>query len=198
MSLTADIVVIGAGVIGASIAYHLARAGAGRIVVLEKRFLAAGATGKSSGIARMHYDNEPETRLASISFDYFRDWPELVGGDCGYRRTGFLRILPRELVDSLRANVAIQQRIGINTQLISAYEAGEMLPYLCSDDFDVAAYEPDSGYADPTSATAAFLQRARETGARLLQETTVTDIRTRAGGVSEVVTDNCMLATPVV
>jgi sarcosine oxidase subunit beta len=198
MAQIADVVVIGAGVMGASIAYHLAKAGVGKVVVVEKRFLAAGATGKSSGLVRMHYDNEPESQLAWISSHYFRNWSEVVGGDCGFRRTGFLRIVPRGLADNLRANVAMQQRIGINTEVISAEEAAKLMPSLRVDDFDLAAYEPDSGYADPTSTTAAFMQRAREMGAQLLQDTTVTGIRTQGERVSEVVTDSGLITTPVV
>jgi sarcosine oxidase subunit beta len=198
MSKVADAVVIGAGVMGASVAYHLAKAGVGKVVVVEKRFLAAGATGKSSGLVRMHYDNEPESRLAWISFGYFRNWSEVVGGDCDFRRSGFLRIVPRELADNLQANVAMQQRIGINTQVISAEEAAEVMPSLRTDDFDIAAYEPDSGYADPTSTTAALMGRAREMGARLLQATAVTGIRIQAGRISEVVTGGGIIASPVV
>jgi sarcosine oxidase subunit beta len=198
MSEIADVVVIGAGVMGASVAYHLAKAGVGKVVVVEKRFLAAEATGKSSGLVRMHYDNEPESRLAWISFGYYNNWAEVVGGDCGFRRTGFLRIVPRDLADNLRANVAMQQRIGINTRVISAEEAAEMMPSLCTDDFDIAAYEPDSGYADPTSTTAAFIGCARGMGARLLQDTTVTGIHTEAGRVSQVVTDSGGIGTTVV
>jgi sarcosine oxidase subunit beta len=145
----------------------------------------------------MHYDNEPESRLAWISFQYFRNWSRVVGGDCGFRRTGFLRIVPRELADSLRANVAMQQFIGINTKVISAEVAAKLMPSLRADDFDVAAYEPESGYADPTSTTAAFLDRAREMGARLFQDRAVTGIRTQAGRVIEVSTDTGPIATPV-
>lgn len=198
MSETADVVVIGAGVMGASIAYHLAKAGVRNVVVVEKRFLAAGATGKSSGVVRMHYDNEPECRLAWASFAYFRDWAEVVGGDCGFRRTGFLRIVPRALQDRLRANVAMQQRVGIHTRLISADEVAQLVPALRTDDFDIAAYEPESGYADPAGTTAALLDRAREMGARLLQGTTVTGIGTQGGRISQVVTDREIIATPVV
>ncbi len=198
MAEIADVVVIGAGIMGASIAYHLAKAGVRDVVVVEKRFLAAGATGKSSGLVRMHYDNEPECRLAWVSFGYFENWSQVVGGDCGFRRTGFLRIVPRELEDALRANVAMQQRIGINTQLVSAEEVARLVPSLRTDDFDVAAYEPDSGYADPSGTAAAFMDRAREMGVRLLQATTVSDIRTAGGCVSQVVIDRGAIDTPVV
>ena len=198
MSEVADAVVIGAGVIGASIAYHLAKAGVRKVVVVEKRFQAAGATGKSSGLVRMHYDNEPECRLAWVSFGYFRNWSEVVGGDCGFQGTGFLRIVPRELADRLRANVAMQQRLGIQTELISAEEVARLVPSMCTDDFDIAAYEPNSGYADPTTTAASFLERARGMGVRLLQETTVTGIHTQAGRVSQVVTDGGVITTPIV
>ena len=198
MSGVADAVVIGAGVMGASIAYHLAKAGVRKVVVVEKRFKAAGATGKSSGLVRMHYDNEPECRLVWVSFAYFRNWSEVVGGDCGFRRTGFLRIVPRELADRLRANVAMQQRIGIQTEVISAEEVARLVPSMCTDDFDIAAYEPNSGYADPTTTATAFLERAQEMGVCLLQETTVTGIRTQAGRVSRVVTERGMITTPIV
>ena len=75
---TADIVVVGAGVNGMSTAYHLAKAGAGKIVVVERDHLAAGASGKSGALVRMHYTNEPETRLARVSLDYFRNWSDLI------------------------------------------------------------------------------------------------------------------------
>jgi sarcosine oxidase subunit beta len=194
----ADVVVIGAGVMGASVAYHLARAGVQRVIVVEKRFLAAGATGKSAGLVRMHYDNEPESTLAWISFDYFRNWPEVVGGHCDFRRTGFLRLVPAEFEDSLQANVAMQQRIGINMRVISGEDVSEIVPSYCTDDFDIAVYEPDSGYADPTSTTSALIDGARQMGARLFQETTVTGIRAKSGRISEVETDRGMISTCIV
>ncbi|MFI5255237.1 MAG: NAD(P)/FAD-dependent oxidoreductase, partial [Candidatus Limnocylindrales bacterium] len=78
MTETADVIVVGAGVHGASIAFHLARRGVS-VLVLERATVAAGATGRSSGFVRMHYDLESESRLAWASFPYFRDWTERVG-----------------------------------------------------------------------------------------------------------------------
>ena len=80
---TADVVVIGGGVNGTSAAFWLARAGAGRVVLLERGYLAAGASGKSGALVRMHYTNEPESCLAYESLQVFRNWAEIVGGDCG-------------------------------------------------------------------------------------------------------------------
>ncbi len=92
MSDTADVIIIGGGVQGASLAFHLTRRGA-KAMVFEKQFVGAGATGRSSGLVRMHYDTEVEARLAWESFQYFRNWQELVGGECGFTRTGFIQIV---------------------------------------------------------------------------------------------------------
>src|SRR5215216_3995493 len=93
----ADVVVIGGGVVGASTAFQLASLGVKRVVVCERRWLAAGATGKSGALVRMHYTNEPEARLAQASLAYFHHWDELVGrGDCGFLRCGMVRLVGPE------------------------------------------------------------------------------------------------------
>ena len=95
MPETYDAIIIGGGIHGASLAFHLSKRGI-KNIVLEKNFLAAGATGKSSGLVRMHYDSELESRLAWESFQYFINWKEMVGGDCGFTRTGFLQLVGEE------------------------------------------------------------------------------------------------------
>src|SRR5512140_58988 len=92
MPNTADVIIIGAGVQGASLAFHLAQRGV-KALVLEKNFAASGATGRSSGLVRMHYDVREDTALAWVSFQYFRNWAERVGGECGFTRTGFLQLV---------------------------------------------------------------------------------------------------------
>src|SRR5512135_533001 len=111
MPNTADVIIIGAGVQGASLAFHLARRGV-RPLVLEKKFVAAGATGRSSGLVRMHYDVRQDTELAWISFQYFRNWQERVGGNCGFTRTGFVQLVAPGDVELLKGNVANHQQIG--------------------------------------------------------------------------------------
>ncbi len=83
MSNMPDVIIIGAGVHGASLAFHLARRGM-KVIVLEKKFAAAGATGRSSGLVRMHYDLKQDSELAWVSFPYFRNWKEMVGGEAGF------------------------------------------------------------------------------------------------------------------
>ncbi|MBI4769937.1 MAG: FAD-binding oxidoreductase [Chloroflexi bacterium] len=98
-----DAIITGAGIAGASIAHHLALRGL-RVAVLERKHAAAGATGRSSGLVRMHYDLEVESRLAWASFQYFRNWRERVGaGDCGFTRTGFVNIVAPAFNEQLRA-----------------------------------------------------------------------------------------------
>lgn len=168
MDRTADVIVVGAGVQGASLAFHLSSQGA-KVLVLERTSAAAGATGRSSGFVRMHYDLESEVRLAHASHPWFLEWRERVGeGDCGFVGTGFVQLVPQELGDKLRANVTMQQRVGVRTSLLDLSELGALLPDIVLDDRPVAAYEPLSGYADPSGTAAGFLAAARRDGARLI------------------------------
>jgi len=198
MTETADVIVVGAGVQGASLAFHLARRGV-RVLVLERGTVASGATGRSSGFVRMHYDLEAESRLAWASFPYFRDWAELVGaGECGFVRTGFIELVPAPLVGNLRANVAIHQRIGIPTSVIGPDEVARLLPGIVTDDIVAAAHEPESGYADPAGTAAGFLAAARDRGARLVQGCRVESVLVEGERVVGAATERGPFAAPVV
>lgn len=170
MHETADVLVIGAGVNGASLAYHLAMFGVRKVVVLEKQVAAAGATGFSSGLVRMHYTNEVEARLALSSYAYFRNWADMIGGECGFTETGFIRTVAPKNTEKLRANVAMLQRIGVETYLITPDELRELAPNVWAEDILLAAYEPYSGYADPTATTFSLLSAARQQGVQLRQQ----------------------------
>jgi sarcosine oxidase, subunit beta len=198
MTQTYDAILIGAGVIGASLAFHLAERGL-KTAILERRVSASGATGHSSGLVRMHYDLAAESELTFVSYkDYFSNWRERVGGDCGFMNTGFLQIAKREHEDKLRGNVANQQRIGINTSVISAAQVKELFPDLITDHFDFAAYEPDSGYADATLTTNSFLEAAKRNGATLVQNCEVTAIHTSGGRVTGVSTTKGDFDAPLI
>jgi len=192
-----DVIIIGGGIHGASLAFHLSKRGV-KVIVLEKRFLSSGATGRSSGLVRMHYDLEPESRLAWASFQYFRNWTEMVGGECGFTRTGFIHMIGDAYVEQLRANVGLHQRIGIPSFLVDAGDVKRLAPAFITDDFGFAAYEPESGYADPSGTTAAFMDAARRRGARLLQDCQVTGIETTGGRVSGVETNHGQISAGVV
>jgi len=109
MSETADILIIGGGVMGASIAYNLARQGGGRIVLLERQALCNGTTGRSGAIVRQHYSNDFTVRMAKDSLAVFQHFADLVGGDCGFITTGMIVLTGEQGAESLRANVHMQQ-----------------------------------------------------------------------------------------
>ena len=198
MTQAYDVLVIGAGVMGASIAFHLAERGL-NVAILERKVTASGATGHSSGLVRMHYDLATESELTFKSYQlYFNNWKERVGGECGFQQTGFLQIARREHEDKLRGNVTNQQKIGIHTSVISVDEVRRLFPDLKTDHFDYAAYEPDSGYADATLTTNAFIEGAKRNGAKLMQNCEVTAVHTAGGRVTGVSTDKGDFAAPIV
>lgn len=198
MNERADVIVVGAGVQGASLAFHLAQRGT-RVLVLERQSIAAGATGRSSGFVRMHYDLESDARLAWASFPYFREWQDVVGaGDCGFVRTGFMQIMPETLADNVRANVEMQQAIGIATGIVDRAEIARLVPGVVTDDIGIGAYEPESGYADPAGTTAGFLAAARDLGARLVQGCQVLAVAVDGDAVVGVETDRGRFDAPIV
>ncbi|MEX0788563.1 MAG: FAD-dependent oxidoreductase [Anaerolineales bacterium] len=194
---TADVLIIGAGVHGASLAHALSRRGA-RVILLERRHTASGATGRSSGLVRMHYDLEVEAQLAWESFGMFRRWQELIGGECGFIQSGFLFLAHPKSHSQLRANVAMQQRIGIGTEVVTAQQVHELAPALLTEDFKLAAYEPESGYADPTLTTAALVRGAQNMGARLIQDSPVSAVTAAGGIITGVETQHARYSAPVV
>lgn len=164
MSDTADVIVIGGGCAGTSIAWNLARRGAGRIVLLEKDGIAAGASGRSSAIVRMHYTHESLARMALFARHIFEQFADVVGGDAGFRQVGFLALYGPRDTDELAANVAMQRSIGIDAHLLDAAAVRSLEPRMVVGDDVSAAWEPESGYADPVSTTNAFADAAVRLG----------------------------------
>jgi len=195
---TADVVIVGAGVHGAATALHLARRGA-KVVVLERATIGSEATGRSSGFVRMHYDLALEAELAWRSFPWFTDWAERVGdGDCGFVRTGFLQLVPEAHAAALRANVANQQALGIRTRVVTPSEAAAIVPGMVTDDIVAAAYEPESGYADPAATAAGLMAAARRAGAAYAGGVRVTGVRVEGDRVTGVTTTQGDVSAPVV
>jgi len=194
---TADVIIVGAGVQGASLAFHLTKLGL-KPLVLERRFVASGATGRSSGMVRMHYDLEVEVSLAWLSFQYFRNWSEMVGGECDFTRTGFIQIVTPEYQDALHANTAMNQQVGVPSLLIAPDDVRRLAPHFATDDFQIAVYEPESGYADPSATTMSLMQAARRQGAQLVQDCQVLAIQVVASKVSGVQSTQGSFSAPVV
>ena len=183
MNEIADVVVVGGGVNGVSIAYALTARGIGRVVLCEQAALANGASGRSSALVRMHYTNEWDARLAWASFPVFRHWPEIMGGPSVFTHTGFVNVVAPQYADALRKNVEMLRGIGVNTVAVTPGELRDLQPFAHVDDIGAAAWEPESGYADPATTVNGFARKAAELGARILQWTPVRAILRRESRV---------------
>jgi len=188
MNKTTDVIVVGGGVIGTSIAFRLAERGVG-VTLVEKDFIAAGPTGRSCGIVRQHYSHPVTARMALSALRVFQNFAEMVGGDCDFHQTGFILAAGPDHVETLQANVALQQSVGVNTRLISVDELRELEPGVSTDGIVAAAYEPESGYADAYATSTAFANRAEQLGAELLTGTRVESVIVEGGTAKGVVTD---------
>ncbi len=196
---TADVVVVGGGVVGASVAFQLARHGVRNVLLLERRQLAAGATGKSGALVRAHYSNGPETQLTLDSLKVFRNWEEHVGvGNPGFKDVGFIRVVHPQDEEHLKLNVAVQQRLGGNTRLVTTDELREIEPLMNTKDFNVAAFEPHSGYADPVATVHGFARAAACSGVKIIEQTEVTAIVVAGGRVTGVETSRGTISTDTV
>jgi sarcosine oxidase subunit beta len=197
MSQTFDVIVIGGGISGCSTAFQLAQRGL-KVAVLEKANIGDGPTGKSSAIIRQHYSNDLTARMALYSLRVFQNFEERVGGECGFTRTGFVCVVAAKDLAGLEANIALQRRVGIQTELLSPESAREIMPGLETADVVRAAYEPESGYADPYLTVNAFANAARRVGVKVFTGTEVTGVRFAGGKVVGVDTFQEKLDAPLV
>lgn len=163
----ADVIVVGAGIIGASVAFHLAERGVDTLVI-DREGPAAGSTARSGALIRAHYPSALDADLAWESItDYFEPWGERVGGGCGFTRTGFALLASEQEAGALERNVAmLREEVGVDTGLLSPKGLGDIDPTLEVGDITLAAYEPRGGYADPGATVWGFLSAAQRLGAR--------------------------------
>jgi sarcosine oxidase, subunit beta len=177
---SASVIIVGAGVVGCSLAFHLARAGA-KVRVFDKGGICAGMSARSGALVRMHYTFAPEARLAWESHRYFQNWSEMVGGLCGFVQTGFAIVVDERNREKLRANVAMLQSVGVDTQIVTADELKKLEPQAFVDDVALAAIEPQSGYADPVATTESLASAAQKLGSEFSLNLPITSIAHRGG-----------------
>ena len=160
---TAGVVVIGGGVVGCSIAYHLARRGQRDVVVLERDTIGAGTTSKAAGGIRAQFPTETEIRFSQESRRVFESFAEEFGVDPGYTRIGYLFLISDEADRrGFEARIALQRRLGVDVRLITPREARALVPALRTDDLIAAAWGPEDGMAGPSEVTQGFARRARQ------------------------------------
>jgi glycine/D-amino acid oxidase-like deaminating enzyme len=179
-----DFIVIGAGVIGASVAHHLAALGAKSVLVVDRGTIGAGTTSQSSGLLRTHYSVRQNVELARSSWHAFNNFAAYVDDDeasCGLVKCGYMICAPEgDKLAPLQASLDAQQGMGIEVQLLSKVEARERLPIAHFDDSALIGYEPEAGFADAYLVATGFARSARRRGVKFMENTNVTGL-TREG-----------------
>jgi sarcosine oxidase subunit beta len=201
MTETADVVIIGSGIVGSSIAYHLAQAGCTNVLVVEREaHQGKGSTGKSMGGVRAQFSTPVNIQMSKYSIDFFAKFDEVVGHPADYRAHGYLFCATSEShLAYLKANRERQNALGVNNvQWVSPEDIVRMVPQLRVDDILGGTFCPTDGFVDPHSVMMGFMLNARERGVRLWLDSQVTGIEIDAGSVTGVQTSRGFISTRVV
>jgi glycine/D-amino acid oxidase-like deaminating enzyme len=201
MPETADVVIVGAGIVGSSIAWHLAQAGCTNVVLLERETRQGlGSTGKSMGGVRAQFATDVNIRMSLYSIPFFAEFERATGHPSGYKAHGYLFIATAQKhLDYLCANRERQVALGLErVDLITREDIVRILPQLRSDDILGGSFCPTDGFVDPHSVMTGFTESALERGARLWRGVEALGIETPGGRVTGVRTSKGMIATPVV
>ncbi|WAZ25244.1 FAD-binding oxidoreductase [Streptomyces cinnabarinus] len=197
--MRAEVVVVGGGVMGASIACHLARAGVRDVVLVERDELAAGSTSKAAGGVRAQFSDELNIRLGARSLAAFDRFEADTGQDIGLHKVGYLFLLSTpEEVASFEAGVRLQNSLGVPSRMLGPAEARELSPLIVTDGLLAAAYSPDDGHCTPESVVQGYAATARRHGATVLRHTEVTGIDLRGDTITGVRTTKGPIATGTV
>ncbi len=185
-----DIVVIGGGVMGASTAYHLAKAGAGSVVLLERDpYFGLQATGRCAGGVRYQFATEANIRLSIASLPMLEGLAEETGQDCSYRKCGYLFVLTQaDDVRAFRRNVELQRSLGVMTEWLDGDEVRRLVPLMDFGDALGGTFHAPDGLADPNSVVMAYVNAGRRIGVRSFNDMEVTGIDVRGGAVAGVQT----------
>lgn len=173
---TADVVVVGGGLEGCATAWALAGRGVTDVVVCERDTVGSGGTGKSSGVVRCHYGVSSLAAMANAALEVFENAEEVLGTDVGFHQTGYVVGVGERNVEALRASLAAQRAVGVQTEEVDRAEVQELWPAADLDDFAAFAFEPRGGYGDAYRTAQAFAGAARRAGVRIRQGTTVTEV----------------------
>jgi sarcosine oxidase subunit beta len=195
----ADLVIVGAGAVGCSIAYHLARRGQRNLVVVERETVGSGSTSKAAGGIRAQFASEVEIRFSLEGIEAFKRFKDEMGVDPGYVQEGYLFVVTDEtMLAKYRTNVAFQNGLGVPSRLVSPDEAREIAPGIETGDVLAGVWCPIDGHATPNDVCTAYAAHARALGATILEQTSVLGIATEDGRVNRVETSAGSIATPLV
>ncbi len=198
---TAEVVIVGGGIVGASVAYHLTQAGCHNVLIIEREtHQGKGSTGKSMGGVRAQFSTPVNIRMSLYSIPFYASFDERLGHPAGYRPQGYLFCATNEAqMNYLRTNFEKQVELGLKgVRLVAADEIRSLYPQLWADDIIGGSFCETDGFVDPYSAMVGFTHAAVERGAQVWRETEVTGIALDARGVCAVETSRGRVATRVV
>lgn len=200
MQSTANVIIVGGGVIGLSIAYHLAQKGFREVLVLERELAPImHSSGRSASGIRLQFSSDVNIRLSQYSLERLKHFEEEMGVPSDLRQVGYLFLLNEpEAWQAFQTQTLLQRSLGVPTELLTPAEIGQRFPWVAGDDLLGASFCPEDGYADAYSVARGYEQQARALGVRILTETTVTAVLTQAGHVSGVETNRGHISAPVV
>lgn len=199
MQAVADIVIIGAGVIGCSTAYHLARKGITDVLILEMDQVGSGSSGKSASMLSLQFcTNELSARMALYSYDRYMQFEEEIGVSIDFKRTGWVSLATQETAGHLLQVARMSQSLGITTEVLTPEDIRHRYPEINTEDIAIGTWGPDDGPFDPHMIMWGYISRAREMGAKLREGTRATGMRVRKGRVEGVETDEGFIATGTV
>jgi sarcosine oxidase, subunit beta len=196
---SADVVIIGGGVMGCSIAYHLAKHKA-RVILLEREpRLASGATGRCSGGIRHQFSNPANVRLSIASIHKLKDFPDELDCEIDLHQDGYLFLITKEeSLAHFRESVAMQNALGVSTEILATEKIGELVSHVNLEDVLAASFCREDGVADPHGVTTGYARKARELGAEIDLGSEVVAIRKEGSRITSVCTPIGQIATSMV
>ncbi len=188
MKETADVVIIGGGVHGTSIAYHLAHMGCPKVILLEKSTIASGPTGKTFGLIRQHYSHDFMIQIVKESVSMFKNFEQLVGSQSDFVENGFILMGTEDEREAMTSIVQMQKRLGVPAELLDSAQVSDLIPGINMEGVTVACYEQNSGFADGYAVSMGFANKARQLGVKIYEERPALGMQVVGGKIAGVQT----------
>lgn len=198
MKPKASVVIIGGGIVGTSIAYHLTLRGIRDIVLVEADLIGSGSSGRSAAMILLQMSRELTIRLSQESFKEYDQFRSELGADIGYKPIGYLNLATHPVAGDLNAQVALQRSLGVPTETLTPQDIARLVPMVNVDDVELGAICWQDGMIDPHTVMQTYVQRARLLGAEILEKTEATGLLVENDRVTGVQTTDGPIATPIV
>lgn len=198
MRTTAGVVIIGGGVMGASIAYHLSEKGFNDVILLERKHLAAEGTGHSGALVRQHYSQDPVVKMAVRSVRIFEEFEDRTGRTGVFSQTGWIKIGSADMRAEMERLIERHRPLGVKADLLTIDELEKLIPGINTDGIGSALIEHGGGHADPVATTEGLADVARSRGVKVVEGVSATGISLTANRVSGVTTDDGEISTEII